>query len=54
MEIYNETIRDLLGNGKEGKHEIHMVSKNSTDIIVTDIKTVEVTDEHQVHSIYDF
>ena len=33
VEIYNETLRDLLGNGEEKKHEIRHVEKSSTTII---------------------
>ena len=33
VEIYNETLRDLLGNGEEKKHEIRHVEKSSTTVI---------------------
>ncbi|EDO34961.1 predicted protein, partial [Nematostella vectensis] len=55
LEIYNETIRDLLGSGDETiKHEIKMVNgSNSTNsqVMVTNLKTFEVEDESQVYSL---
>lgn len=43
LEIYNESIRDLLGNGEDGagKHEIRHLP-NTTKTIVTDLTTVPV------------
>jgi hypothetical protein len=44
VEIYNETIRDLLGNGGDDvKHEIRLVSPTSTETYVTDLTLVTVT-----------
>ena len=41
LEIYNETIRDLLGNpGKEEKYEIKTASG---DVVVTNLTIVPVT-----------
>ena len=53
MEIYNETIKDLLDSGDpNAKHEIKLVNPNSTgsacEVTVTNVKTVTVTSETQV------
>ena len=53
MEIYNETIKDLLGSGDpNAKHEIKLVNPNSTgsacEVTVTNVKTVTVASETQV------
>lgn len=49
MEIYNETIRDLLGNhGNEMKHEIKLTGTGGNDVTVTNLRTVTVTSEQQV------
>ena len=43
LEIYNERIRDLLGEGKDDvKHEIKLVSPDSEDVKVTNLTTVPV------------
>lgn len=52
LEIYNETIRDLLGNGKEEvKHDIKMVAANSTEVVVTNVTLTKVDKQEQVSSI---
>lgn len=54
LEIYNETLRDLLGSGDANlKHEIKLVNGgnatgNANEVMVTNIKTVGVTSEDQV------
>ena len=49
LEIYNETIRDLLGNGKDNvKHEIRMVAANSNEVAVSGLTHVKVTTERKV------
>lgn len=50
MEIYNETIRDLLGNNSDDqKHDIKMTgSADKKDVMVTNLTTVMVTSEDQV------
>ena len=51
LEIYNETIRDLLGNGRDNvKHEIRMVAANSSEVTVSGLTHVKVTTERKVHS----
>lgn len=46
LEIYNETIRDLLGNpGKEEKHEIKTASG---EVVITNLTIVPVTQPRQV------
>lgn len=46
LEIYNETIRDLLGNpGKDEKYEIKSASG---EIVVTNLTIVTVTQPRQV------
>ena len=54
LEIYNETIRDLLGDGREdAKHEIKMSgSKNSNDVFVTNLTVVRVTKEEMVIELH--
>ena len=55
LEIYNETIRDLL-NGTDnvakesdsGKHEIRLVGPNTNEVYVTDLTTHVVTCEEEV------
>jgi kinesin family protein C1 len=49
LEIYNETIRDLLGNDETQKHEIKHLSYGRT--IVTDAKIVKVTTSNEVHKL---
>ena len=52
LEIYNETIRDLLGNGKDDvKHEIKMVAAHSNQIQVTNLTAQAVTQQEQVRMI---
>jgi len=42
-------IRDLLGSGKDdAKHEIRLVSAGSSEVYVTDLTTVSVTNKEQV------
>lgn len=50
MEIYNESIRDLLGNNSDDlKHDIKMTgSADKKDVMVTNLTTVMVTSEDQV------
>ena len=53
LEIYNETIRDLLGAADPNvKHEIKLVQgnngKQANDVIVTNLQTVAVTSSNQV------
>lgn len=52
LEIYNETIRDLLQNNSNKKHEIkHNLQTNKT--IVTDATTVEVKTPEEVNRILE-
>ncbi|XP_064602112.1 carboxy-terminal kinesin 2-like [Liolophura sinensis] len=52
LEIYNETIRDLLGNGKaDVKHEIKMLASGTNDVMVSDLTMVPVKSEEKVHSL---
>ncbi|KAJ3070043.1 Kinesin-like protein kifc1 [Podochytrium sp. JEL0797] len=48
LEIYNETVRDLLGNGGGGKHDIRHVGDKT---VVTDVTVVPVTTGKQVHDL---
>lgn len=48
LEIYNETIRDLLGNGKEDKHDIKLNGPNTNDVTVTNLTLVNIVSEDQV------
>jgi len=49
LEIYNETIQDLLGNhGNDVKHEIKMTGPGGNDVMVTNLTTVTVSTENQV------
>ncbi|XP_038047913.1 carboxy-terminal kinesin 2-like isoform X2 [Patiria miniata] len=50
LEIYNETVRDLLGAGDK-KCEIKMADAKGTDVEVTNSTTVTVTSEGQVQSL---
>ncbi|XP_046864752.1 carboxy-terminal kinesin 2-like, partial [Xenia sp. Carnegie-2017] len=54
LEIYTETIRDLLGN-PDSKHEIKQVTTNNgkqvNDVFVTNLKAVAVTSSDQVSSL---
>ncbi|ORY20229.1 kinesin-domain-containing protein, partial [Neocallimastix californiae] len=49
LEIYNETIRDLLEDDETQKHEIKHLSHGRT--IVTDAKIVKVTTFNEVHKL---
>jgi hypothetical protein len=46
LEIYNEEIRDLLGDGKTAKHNIMHDSKGNT--VVSDLKVLDVSNTEQV------
>ena len=49
LEIYNETIRDLLGSGKENvKHDIKMVQQGSSEVTVSNMTLSKVTEQDQV------
>ena len=54
LEIYNESLRDLLGSGDASlKHDIKLVNGGSgasgaCEVMVTNVKTVVVTSEDQV------
>ena len=49
LEIYNETIRDLLGSGKDDvRHEIRLLSSNGSEVYVTNLTAVNVENEKQV------
>ena len=54
LEIYNETIRDLLSTDANIKHEIKQVAinngKQANDVVVTNLKTVAVQSSDQVRS----
>ena len=39
LEIYNETIRDLLGNGAAASHEIRM---QNNEVVVTNLKVIQL------------
>lgn len=53
LEIYNETIRDLLASKGSANHthEIKRVDKNTEEIIVTNLTQVIVESEDRVHSL---
>ena len=49
MEIYNETIRDLLGDKDSNvKHEVKLAGPHTHEVIVTNLKTITVEQENQV------
>ena len=49
IEIYNETLRDLLAVGKKDlKHEIRIDPKNQGEVYVTNINPTLITSEQQV------
>lgn len=48
LEIYNETIRDLLGKGKDEKLEIKIQGKGETDVYVPNLTIVDVNTESKV------
>ncbi|CAL4072226.1 unnamed protein product, partial [Meganyctiphanes norvegica] len=53
LEIYNETIRDLLSTreNKHVEHEIRRIDKTSEDIVVSNLTVVDVKDEYRVHQL---
>nr|ADJ19048.1 testis kinesin-like protein KIFC1 [Eriocheir sinensis] len=54
LEIYNETIRDLLVSSKDAKnlvYDVKLVDNKKNDTYVTNLKVVPVTDETQVHHL---
>lgn len=54
LEIYNETIRDLLVSPKEAKnltYDIKLVDNKKHDTYVTNLKVVPVLDETHVHQL---
>ncbi|XP_063794312.1 kinesin-like protein KIFC1 isoform X2 [Pseudophryne corroboree] len=53
LEIYNETLRDLLVNRPEKKqeYEIRKVSSSSNDVYVTNLHYVEVASVEEVHDL---
>ncbi|RDD38313.1 Carboxy-terminal kinesin 2 [Trichoplax sp. H2] len=50
LEIYNETIRDLLGSNNNVKHEIRL-TPDKKDVKVTNLTIVNVTTEDEVHKL---
>ena len=55
VEIYNETLHNLLATGKkEEKHEIRIDPKNQGEVYVTNLTPVVITSEKQVHNIYTY
>ncbi|XP_067656013.1 carboxy-terminal kinesin 2-like [Haliotis asinina] len=50
LEIYNETIRDLLSD-EELKHEIKMTGNGSSETVVTNLTVISVTTESQIHKL---
>ena len=55
LEIYNETIRDLLGNGKDDvKHDIKMTGNASNDVMVTNLTVLPVTSPEKVSTKVDW
>ncbi|XP_046558589.1 carboxy-terminal kinesin 2-like isoform X2 [Haliotis rubra] len=50
LEIYNETIRDLLSD-EELKHEIKMTGNGSSETIVTNLTVISVRTESQIHKL---
>lgn len=51
LEIYNETIRDLLGDKDDLKHEIKMATDKSNSVHVTNLTTVHVKSRAQIHNL---
>ncbi|XP_063613676.1 carboxy-terminal kinesin 2-like isoform X1 [Penaeus indicus] len=54
LEIYNETIRDLLATPKEAKnltYDVKLVDSKKNDSFVTNLKVVEVENEGRVHHL---
>ena len=55
LEIYNESIRDLLTNhGADVKHEIKLTGTGSNDVTVTNLTTINVSSEAQVGRLQFF
>ena len=53
LEIYNETIRDLLGqHSSDVKHEIKLTGTGSNDVTVSHLTTVPVTSDQQVRKTF--
>ncbi|XP_071099275.1 carboxy-terminal kinesin 2-like [Haliotis cracherodii] len=50
LEIYNETIRDLLSE-EDMKHEIKMTGNGSTETIVSNLTVISVQTESQIHKL---
>ena len=51
VEIYNETIRDLLASPNSNvKHEIKMVDAKSSEVMVSNLTRPTVTSQEQVSS----
>ena len=49
VEIYNETLRDLLSNGTDQlKHEIKMDPSNAGEVYLTNLTPTTVTSRDQV------
>ena len=49
IEIYNETLRDLLSSpSKEEKHDIRIDPKNQGEVYVTNLTPVTITSHSQV------
>ena len=46
LEIYNEQVRDLLG--QPGKDKTHEIKSGTGDIVVTNLSSVTVTQPRQV------
>ena len=46
LEIYNEQVRDLLG--QPGKDKTHEIKSGTGDIVVTNLTSVTVTQPRQV------
>uniref|UniRef100_A0A8C5Q3M4 Kinesin-like protein n=1 Tax=Leptobrachium leishanense TaxID=445787 RepID=A0A8C5Q3M4_9ANUR len=53
LEIYNESLRDLLVNRPDKKleYDIRKVSTSSSQVYVTNLRYVEVTNEEEVHDL---
>lgn len=52
LEIYNETIQDLLGNNKKDvKHEIRLANPNSNEVYVTNLTINKVTTQQQTFDL---
>lgn len=54
LEIYNETIRDLLNNNganKDVKHDIRMTSSNSNEVYVTELTIVKVANQQETYNL---